>query len=179
MQRLLQPPSVKLVIAALHSDEEKIAAAEQELAVQFGQIDYASNSLTFEITAYYTMEMGSPIYRKFFGFHSLIAADALVEIKLKTAELESQLAVDGRRLVNLDPGYLDLDKFVLASFKARGNKIYLTNGVWADMTLHYEKGHFLPFPWSFPDFQTRQYERDFLRLRALYKTQLRSSIDSK
>ena len=168
-----QPQPVKLIIAVLYSDGDKLNAAQQLVTAAFGEIDYTGVPFAFEVTDYYESEMGSPIYRKFFGFESLITAEELTAIKLQTATFESQLAVNGRRRVNLDPAYLDLDKLVLASFKQRANKIYLTKGVWADMTLYYEKGAFLPFPWSFPDFKDRRYERDFLHLRMLYKKQLR------
>jgi len=73
------------------------------------------------------------------------------------------------RKVNLDPGYLDYDKFVLASAKYNGQKIYLDCGIWADLTLHYEKGKFDPYPWSFPDFKSRMYDGAFLEMRRLYK----------
>jgi len=34
----------------------------------------------------------------------------LAEIKLICNDLEDQIAVDGKRKVNLDPGYMDYDK---------------------------------------------------------------------
>jgi len=64
---------------------------------------------------------------------------------------------------------MDVCKVILASAKYNGQKIYLTDGIYADPTLHYEKGHFHPYPWSFPDFKTGQYERTFTRIRELYK----------
>ncbi|RPJ03325.1 MAG: DUF4416 family protein, partial [Spirochaetaceae bacterium] len=73
------------------------------------------------------------------------------------------------RKVNLDPGILDYDKFVLASAKYNGQKVYLDMGIWADLTLHYEKGKFDPYPWSFPDFKSRIYDGAFMEMRRLYK----------
>jgi hypothetical protein len=66
---------------------------------------------------------------------------------------------------------LDTDKFILASAKANAQKIYLAHGIWADPTLRYEKGRYLPFPWSFPDFRSERYQKTFLRLRDIYKKQ--------
>jgi hypothetical protein len=76
-----------------------------------------------------------------------------------------------RRRVNLDPGIMDYDKFVLASAKYNGQKVYLDRGIWADLTLHYEKGRFDPYPWSFPDFKSRIYDGAFMEIRQLYKKQ--------
>jgi hypothetical protein len=49
----------------------------------------------------------------------------------------------------------------------------LAQGIWADMTLHYEKGKFTALPWSFPDFRSGLYEQTFLRIREIYKRQLK------
>jgi hypothetical protein len=78
----------------------------------------------------------------------------------------------------VDVGYLDLFKLVLASFKGRGNKLYLERGVWADLTLTYERGAFQSLPWSFPDFRSGRYEEDLRRIRERFRTQLRAESPS-
>lgn len=78
-----------------------------------------------------------------------------------------------RRTVNLDPGYVDCWKVVLASFKAAGHKVYLSRGVFADPVLWYERGMFRPMLRGFPDFATGRYDRDLLRIRSLYLERLR------
>ena len=164
---------VKLIIAVLFSHAPAWRAAEQALAAAFGPIDYFSPIFPFEKTEYYAAEMGVSIHRLFCSFENLISPGELAAIKWQTHALERKVAQAGKRRVNLDPGYLDTDKFVLASTKYHGYKVYLAEGIWADMTLHYEKGKFTAFPWSFPDFKDRRYEREFLHLRVLYKKQLR------
>jgi len=167
------PLPVKLIIAALYSDENFLNAARDRLIQQFGPVDFTSPSLPFTLTDYYVPEMGAPIMRLFYGFEQLISPGKLARIKLTTNALEDELSFNGKRQVNLDPGYLDPDKLVLASAKYNGQKIYLADGIWADLTLRYEKGHFTAYPWSFADFRSGAYEKIFLRLREIYKAQLR------
>jgi hypothetical protein len=169
-----QPPlPVKLIVAALYSDENILLTARERLVQKFGLIDLISPLFDFEVTMYYVPEMGSPQRRLFYSFEKLIAPDELARAKLATNAIEDELAINGQRKVNLDPGYLDTDKFVLASAKYNGQKIYLADGIWADLTLHYEKGHFSAYPWSFPDFRSDEYEKTFLRIREVYKGQLK------
>ncbi|MGH7496770.1 MAG: DUF4416 family protein [bacterium] len=169
----LFPKPVKLILATLDGDEAVAAQARTRLCTAFGEIDFVSARFPFAATDYYVREMGKPLYRQFYAFTGLISPEALPGIKMRTHALENELAVAGKRRVNLDPGYLDTDKLVLASAKYHGNKIYLGQGIWADMTLHYEKGKFTALPWSFPDFRSGLYEQTFLRIREVYKKQLK------
>ena len=166
-----EPPSVKLIVGILYSDNILVEHAKKILEEKYSKIDFQSQIFEFTVTDYYCSEMGSPIYRIFISFEPLIHPKEIACIKIGTNAIEEQLAVAGKRKVNLDPGYMDFDKLVLASAKYNGQKIYLDFGVWADLTLHYEKGSFYPYPWSFPDFKTGIYNRTFLRIRELYKVQ--------
>ena len=167
-----RPNPVKLFVGVLYSDPERLQRARDSCAEAFGPIDWTSPDFPFDVTDYYCEEMGSPIQRQFWSFAKLIQPDELPRAKLITNRIEDELAVNGKRRVNLDPGYLDYDKVVLASAKYNGQKIYLSDGIYADLTLHYEKGHYYPYPWSFPDFKSGRYERAFLRMRELYKVSM-------
>lgn len=164
---------VKLVLGVLFSKEHILNQAKEILASKYGPIDYQSSVYPFEISDYYYPEMGAPISRIFYSHQNLIMPDEIARIKIETNQIESDLALNNQRKVNLDPGYLDYDKFVLASAKYNGQKVYLNYGIYADLTLHYEKGDFIPFPWSFPDFKSGIYNSAFLSIRAKYKGQLR------
>jgi hypothetical protein len=163
------PDPVKLFVAILHSDSALLEKAVEMLEDECGPVDYRSEPMPFTVTDYYQDEMGQPIRRIFLSFRRLVDPARLSEIKLRTNEIENRLAVDDCRKVNLDCGYMDTCKVVLASAKYNGQKIYLSRGIYADPALHYEKGHFTPYPWSFPDFKTGAYEKIFLRIRELYK----------
>jgi len=168
------PPPVNLFVGILYSDGHLLQDAVERLETRYGPADYRSADFPFSLTDYYVPEMGSPIARTFVSFARLIAPDALARIKVETNAIENALAVQQQRKVNLDCGYMDYDKVVLASAKYNGQKIYLDQGIWADLTLRFEKGRFLPFPWSFPDFKSGQYERVFLEIRQRYREKRRA-----
>jgi len=170
------PTPVKLICGVLYSDEARSGRALELLAERYGRVDYRSPLFPFTITEYYTTEMGAPIWRFFCAFEPLIDPGRLARIKIDCNALERELAADGRRCVNLDPGYMDYDKVVLASAKYKPHKIYLDLGIYADATLHYEKGRYHPAPCAFPDFKSGEYGETFLAIRARYKGQLRKEL---
>jgi len=167
---------VSLMIGVLYSDQILLQKAEKLLMQCYGDVDYQSQDFDFNISNYYIPEMGPWIQRRFLSFKRLISPETIATIKLETNEIENALALDGQRKVNLDPGYLDYDKLVLASAKYNAQKIHLSKGIWADLTLRYEKGAFYPFPWSFPDFKSGQYNTDFLEMRVRYKKKLKAQL---
>jgi len=167
------PSQVKLLCAVLFTDEKLLAKATDLLKRKYGDIDFESDLFTFEVSDYYRLEMGWPIFRVFWSFEQLIDPKAIAAIKIECNEIEDQLAIDGKRKVNLDAGYLDYDKIVLASAKYNWQKIYLDLGIYADLTLRYEKGKYVPFPWSFPDFKQGHYNQTLLRIREIYKQQMK------
>ena len=166
-----EPGKVKLFAGILYSDVVHLSQALALLIEQFGEMDYRSKSFPFDFTDYYESEMGSPIFRIFVSFEVLVHPKDLAIVKIRTNAIEDELAVDGKRLVNIDSGYMDYDKVVLASAKYNGQKIYLDHGIWADLTLHYENKSFDPYPWSFPDFKSGMYNEVFLEIRKKYKVQ--------
>ncbi|MCK5146114.1 DUF4416 family protein [bacterium] len=165
---------VKLFIGVLYSDVVQFEHALELVQSLYGQIDYRCKDFDFTATDYYVPEMGPSIYRNFISFKKLISAEDITAIKLETNEVELALAVGGSRRVNLDPGYMDFDKIVLASAKYNAQKILLNNGIWADLTLRYEKGQYHPYPWSFPDFKSGIYNAAFMSIRARYKAGIRA-----
>ena len=168
------PPPVNLFVGILYSDRALLQEGVARLEALYGPADYRSPDFPFDLTDYYVPEMGSPIVRLFVSFRRLIDPSALAGIKIETNAIEDGLAVHDQRKVNLDCGYMDYDKVVLASAKYNGQKIYLDRGIWADLTLRFEKGRFVPFPWSFPDFKSGRYDRVFLDIRQRYREKRRS-----
>jgi len=171
-----EPLPVKFFSGALYSYEELYHLAVEMLIDRYGSIDYRSAKFEFNVTDYYQPEMGSPIIRTFLSFRQLINPKDIARIKIECNDIEKQLAVNGHRKVNLDPGYLDYDKMILASAKYNAQKIYLDLGIYADSTLRFAKGRFIPSEWCFPDFKTGVYEHVFLHIRALYKGQMRKMM---
>ena len=166
-------PRVKRIAAILFREPEPLAACLLRLEAAFGPLDYSGAPHPFVHSRYYDDEMGEGLSRGIFAFAELMEPGALVEAKWQAHQVELALADGARRRVNVDVGYLDLHKLVLASFKGRGHKLYLDKGVWADMTLVYEQGAFSPLPWSFPDFAAGTYGSELITVRNLLKGQLR------
>ena len=168
------PRPVQLVAAILYRLDEDLDHCLEQLAGCWSPVDFRSRAFLFSATDYYQEEMGDRLYRVLVGFSHLVPPEKLAGIKWEATEVERRFASDGRRAVNIDPGYLDEFKLVLASFKERGNKVYLGRGVWADTTLYYQKGEFQTLPWTFPDFVDSQYYDALLQLRRNLKSKWRN-----
>ena len=165
-------PKVKCIIGIIYSQESQIDLCLDHLIRVFGPIDVRSRSFDFNITDYYEKEMGRGLKRVFVSFLELIDADMLAEIKRLTNIIELEYSYNNQRSINLDPGYLDMDKFVLASAKYGRQKIYLCKGIYADPTLYFFKKEFHAYSWSFPDFSSGIYNQYFLETRVKYKSQI-------
>jgi hypothetical protein len=167
---------VKLFMGLLSGDPDLLRRARQLLSRRWGAIDLESDVWTFDQTDYYCAEMGPNLQRWFLGFEQLVAPDHLAEIKLETNALEQQLADDCllpeiARPVNIDPGYVDLTKLVLATTKDRGHRIYLGRGIYAEVTLQYTRSAWQTLPWTYPDYTRPDYHAFFTRLRERYREQ--------
>ncbi|MBN2418318.1 MAG: DUF4416 family protein, partial [Deltaproteobacteria bacterium] len=130
--------------------------------------------LMFERTRYYEKEMGWPLHRRFITFRELITPEELVGKKLSTNRIEIKYSVDGKRCINIDPGYICLERLVLATGKNYTHRIYLSHGIYADLTLVFNKGTFKPLEWSYPDYSDNESIDFFNNEREKYKNQLRS-----
>ncbi|HMA65069.1 MAG: DUF4416 family protein [Fibrobacterota bacterium] len=169
---------VKYFIASLYSSKEMLAKALQIAKDRWGDSDYESTDFPFDVTDYYEPEMGGGINRKLIVFQTLYSPTLLVDMKLGCNAIENELAVDGKRLVNLDAGYLDHNKVILASAKEAGQKVYLDKGIYADLAGRYKNGKYQPFEWSFPDFRDGRYDKDLIAIRKIYMKQLKVWRDS-
>jgi hypothetical protein len=151
-------------------------AAQRELIAQFGPLDYESILMPWGFTDYYTKELGENLLRKFLAFERLIDPERLAEIKLFTNQLEGKFSQEGARRINLDPGYLDSAKVVLATTKNRDHRIYIGQGVFAEVTLHFRGKSFRAWEWTYPDYATPEYIAIFNQIRRLYRGQLEGTI---
>jgi hypothetical protein len=138
-----------------------------------GEADFTGPPHPFDMTDYYEEEMGPGLSRVIVSFERLGAAPDLVEVKLSVDRLEEKLSGPAGRTVNIDPGYIDYFKAVLASFKEGPQKIYLGSGVYADPVLMFEDHEWRVLPWSFPDFRKGLYMEEFGAIRRIYREQRR------
>lgn len=172
MGKIKYPPPAMLIMGILEEKESIFSEIEARLIDRFGPVDLESAVFLFDFTDYYEAEMGQELFRKFISFHKLIPQESLPDVKLFTNSLEEELSIIIRgkpcRRLNLDPGYLNGDKVVLATTKNRSHRIYIGQGIYADPHLRYYKGVYQPFEWTYPDYRTGEALDFFLRARKLY-----------
>ncbi len=147
---------VKLIIGLLSSNSDYFEKAIRHLIYDFGDIDKESSEIPFSYTHYYDKEMGGNIIRKWISFIDLIYENDLPEIKLHTNDLEQLYKPEyyEGRVVNIDPGFIALDKLVLATTKNYAHRIYMSEGIYGEVTLNFKKDSgFAPNPWTYPDYK--------------------------
>jgi hypothetical protein len=149
----------------------------EALEARFGPAAHVSDLFPFDQTGYYDEELGTPIARRLLAFETLRPLDELAGIKLFTNALEAAHAGQGRRLFNLDPGFLTLERLVLATGKNFSHRIYLGSGIWADLTLIWQRRGWVDFSWTFPDYAGEDMKSRLTKLRQLYKTKLNNQKD--
>ncbi len=173
MGKIKNTPAVKLIIGFIFKEERELKKAEDLLRKRYGAIDFESRILDFTHSDYYQEEFGRGLKRKFIAFKKLIPAQKLARIKTAANQIEKKLSKGRHRLVNIDPGYLDMAKLVLASTKDYYHRIYLDNGIFAEITLFYRGKTFTPWEWTYPDYKTPEYIAIFNRLREIYAASIR------
>jgi hypothetical protein len=169
-----EPKPAKLFVSVISSFVERINTTLSELADHYGVLDFVSPLLHFNYTDYYSTEMGKVLLRRFASFDHLIRQEDLASIKAQTNALENEQTEEGNRLVNIDPGYLVAERLVLASGKNYGHRIYLSKGIYADLTLIYRDKNYQPLAWTYPDYAEPQVRGWLKAIREKYLNQLRS-----
>lgn len=168
MGKIRIPLPVKLIIGFIFSDQTILNQTETILKKHFGKIDFETQATPFTHTDYYKNEFGEDLKRKFISFKKLIPAEKLYKIKILTDKIEKKLSFSNKRRINIDPGYLDLSKVVLASTKDYTHRIYLNKGIYAEITLYYRNKTFTPWDWTYPDYRTSDYIAIFNQIRGIY-----------
>lgn len=155
------PDPAKLVIGIFTADSKLITGVARDLENRFGPFDLISEWFDFDYTNYYAAEFGSPLFRRLFVCRFLIGQGDLADVKLETNGIEQKYLTNGARLVNIDPGCILKERFVLATGKNYAHRIYIGKKIYADLTLIYRHGGFQVLPWTYPDYADRKL-REFL-----------------
>ena len=166
-----QEPAL-LFVSTLHRDSDAFDRSKEILENNFGVILYAGLPLPWDYSAYYKNEIGWPLFRQIIFFKNIIDPAFLVDTKLKTKEIESVLSLDGKRCINLDPGYLTLSKVVLASTKNYAHRLYLGKGIYGEITLIFKDGTYTPHIFTYRDYQDKSHVHIFMQARELLKKML-------
>ncbi|HMK43495.1 MAG TPA: DUF4416 family protein [Dissulfurispiraceae bacterium] len=170
-----QPCSALLFVSTLFLDWGIFRDACHHLEGSFGEVIMESPTYAWEYSKHYAPEMGEGLLRRYVFFGRLIDQGEIAAIKLKTNALEQRYSVDGRRRINLDPGYLTMAKVVLASTKDYSHRIYLGEGIFAEITMMQQKGRLAGALNCYRDYQDEQTLRVFSLGRVLYDILLADS----
>jgi hypothetical protein len=172
------PTPVLLLVAATSRYEQVLDLGREQCEARFGAALAVSSAFEFGETDYYAQEMGSGLLKQFWAFHA-IDPGRLAPVKRQTNEWEAEYAGlkahPEPRPLNLDPGYLTLAKLVLASTKDHAHRIYLADGIYAEVTLSYRRGGWQPFDWTYPDYRRSDYHEFFTRCRELLRPRAREN----
>ena len=163
----------KLIIGFFLNNKTLCEAVIESLVERYDQVDVISEWMPFDQTTYYEPEMGHPLHRRMLAFKNLIHQSQLAQIKLETNKIEAEFVANGKRTVNIDPGYLLLERLVLATGKNFSHRIYIGKGIYADLTLIYRQGRFESLPWTFPDYAGQRIQQFLQRVRAKYAIDLK------
>jgi hypothetical protein len=168
-----EPAPVKLITSLFSPGEELIHEAISTMTDLFGPVDWMSPPLFFDRTRYYAREMGWPLHRRFITFQELIPPTDLISVKLETNKIEGEYLDGENRLLNVDPGYISAERLILATGKNYIHRVYLGRGIFADLTLIFKKGTFIPLEWTYRDYSDPEMIETLNQIRETYMNELR------
>jgi hypothetical protein len=174
----VDPKPAKYFVGLLSSDIVLLDSVETDLTALLGPVDGRSETLPWNLSRFYEDEMGTGLLRRFVSFSRLISPGNLADIKLQAQEVEKKYRWSGPgregRRVNIDPGYVEAGKVVLASTKDAGHRIYLRSGIYGEATLLYYDGAFQASPRTYRDYLWTETLAFLTALRSAYLDQLRT-----
>lgn len=174
MLHIQLPLPVKFISTFIYRDETTYTKVKSLLERKFGRVDFESQKIKFDFTDYYYEEMGKPLFRRFISFEKLRKIPDFVNIKLFCIKLEKKFSRANKRIINIDPGYLNEAKLVLTTTKDFSHRLYLDKGIYAEVTLYYANKTFIHFSTTFPDYRTPQYINILLSIRKIYSKQIKN-----
>ncbi|MGC9324965.1 MAG: DUF4416 family protein [Desulfomonilia bacterium] len=163
------PADVLLFCSMLYNRHAPLEDGISTLREHFGETAFSGEDMPFSYTTYYEKEMGSPLKRRVLAFRRLVPRDSLPEVKHRTNSIEDSFRKDGRRTINLDPGILSRENICLATTKPYSHRIYLRDGIWAEITLMYRGDTYTSLEWTYPDYASKEMIEMFNGIRTMYK----------
>ena len=173
--RIKIPPPAKFFFAVLANQKDYHHAAEAEIEQKWGAIDSRSNLYSLsDYTNYYQKEMGPTLWKYFLTLEDPIPMDSLVDVKRFAEDVQRKFSAQDQRTVNLDPGFITAWNLVLSTVKNYSHRIYLREGIYAEVTLIYKEHSFHPLPWTYPDYASPLALDFFEKARAASIRQLKT-----
>lgn len=174
MSEIHPPVPVKLICGVMWNASVPMSEVLQRFDDHWGPTDFTGHPFDFDQTPYYVEEFGPGLKKMYVSFGRLVEADTIPDHKIWSNELERRFVRDGRRSVNIDPGYLADAKLVMATAKNLAHRVHIGHGVYADLQLMFRKHTFEPVGWTFPDLRQPGVIRFFNDVRTRYLIQIRS-----
>lgn len=172
------PPCLQLV-AAFSRHEAALEWLWKKVQESFGSIAVLSPKFAFIESEYYRPTMGVGLNKQFALLEPWYDPADLAKHKLMSNDFELQYATqfecEEERPLNVDPGYLSMTKLVLASTKNREHRIYLRDGIYAEVTLAFRNQQWLPMSWTYPDYQREDFRVFFHEARKRLVKQIAES----
>ena len=172
MARIQTPPPGQLIVSIIYSHIDAVVDALKLLEKQFGRVRCETVDIPYSCSDRYEEEMGPKLVRRLFSFEKKVERDSLPEIKSVCRKIERQLSDQVGdyffRAANLDPGILTPDNLVMASNREYNHRIYLADGVFADIQLIWAHGQFTRLPWTNHDFCEDEVVDFLLRVRQTF-----------
>ena len=160
-------PLVKRIAGVLYPEfeEERFAWVVGQAKRLWGEPDRIGDAVPFFLTDYYR-DIAPRLLRRFICFRGLADAGGLPDWKRASCALEALSRTP--RAVNIDPGYVDGARLVLASTKDHAHRIWLRDGIYAEVTLRFRFGRWESFDYTFPDFRKGFYDEFLTEVRRLW-----------
>ena len=160
----------KLIIGVIYHEKEILDRAMEILTAEFGEVEAMSEEFSFsgEFSTYYDEEIGGEGFRRIYSFKETVDPSRQADIKLRTNEIEAEFAIDGRRRINLDPGFINHGRLLLATTKETGFRIPLKDGIYTELTLFWARGGWQKLPWTYRDYQSERVQKFITEVRRTY-----------
>ncbi len=157
--RLVEAVIQIVAVITKEGDDAVFDWAIERLRDQWGAIAEIAPPAPFVAGGFYTPQMGQPLRKTLVAFEAPTDPEPLAKWKSQSNQWEFEAAQrfgnDGSpRPLNLDPGYVTQAKWVLATVKDRDHRIYLRDGIFAEVTLNYVGGQWVHHRWTYPDYRT-------------------------
>ena len=136
---------------------ESVEWAIEKISEHWGKPVLQSPPISFEAGGYYRATMGDGLLKTLVAFEGFCDPGELAGWKVATNHWEKEYAANcshpETRPLNLDPGYTSQAKLVLATTKDRDHRIYLRDGIFAEVTLTYVRKTWEHHRWSYPTYR--------------------------
>ena len=168
----------KLIVGVIYHEAQILENALEILTKEFGEVDMVSEEFSFseEFSTYYDEEIGGEGMRRIYSFKEPVAPERQADIKLFTNEIEKRFSEDGNRKINLDPGFINHGRLMLATTKQAGFRIPLRDGIYTELTLFYARGAWQKLPWTYRDYQSKRVQDFITEVRKVYLEQRKNVI---